>query len=248
MKLAEILVENTTALDKLRKYYDEQVDHLYIKDLPANNIIDGSCFGYWPADFKNEKREILPNGSILNTETGDVHDDLKQLFGSDGKIKPEFKNSLEFIKLYVNDNCTLDVSALLPGLERCSRLDIYCGEHLSANVIMPNFKGWPKCAKIELSGNHNLQIQSLDGLETTGVKDFSFGIYKGKKQIPSNPLRLLKCQNLETLFVNINVKNDAEDAEITKIFKIIRSHLKDKDIAECSEELIDAGLEEYAKL
>jgi hypothetical protein len=58
-------------------------------------------------------------------------------------------------------------------------------------------------------------------------------------------LTILKAPALEKVWINADAKIDPR---AFAAFRILNNHLESKNIADCMDELIEAGLKEYAKL
>ena len=70
-------------------------------------------------------------------------------------------------------------------------------------------------------------------------------ILQNMKHLTGNVLGLLKIKKLEKLSIDVS---GTYDIKSVRAIEIINNHLKSRDILSCQEELIENGLEEYAKL
>jgi hypothetical protein len=85
-------------------------------------------------------------------------------------------------------------------------------------------------------------VESFDSIVALEVETIEFS---GNNQLESTGvLKLLKNIHLKKILVHATETH----TELGKVMKIVGSHLKDKNIPDCMDELIEAGLKEYAKL
>jgi len=129
-----------------------------------------------------------------------------------------------------------------------------------------SFKNFPDTVRGDVKCYNN-KITSFEGVprEIDGVLDLirnpiaSFsGIYKhinkvGRIMIPvncqSSTLGLLKIKDLGMVSSDASDKNHPDYDKLSKMISIINNHNKgNRDILACQEELIEAGLKEYARL
>jgi hypothetical protein len=107
--------------------------------------------------------------------------------------------------------------------------------------IIPNFQKMPNSETILLS---SIEIESFKGIEKLSrLKSLEFG--DGVCRIKSGMLTILKAPALEKVWINADAKIDPR---AFAAFRILNNHLESKNIADCMDELIEAGLKEYAKL
>lgn len=90
-----------------------------------------------------------------------------------------------------------------------------------------------------------VNIASLKGIERlTKLKHITLEAANASTVATGGLLRLLKCPSLDDIFINMTYVEQRTRAAL----RIINKHLKDKNIPECQQELIEEGFEEYAKL
>lgn len=124
-------------------------------------------------------------------------------------------------------------------------------EHKDATAVIHDFQKMPDANELVFSG---AKIASFKGIETmTNLNGLD--IYQCT--LDCGLLRLLKCASLKKLVATRpqyssgdgGYRNVSDNKEFTKALNIVEKHLKGhRDVLECQEELIDAGLDEYAKL
>lgn len=105
---------------------------------------------------------------------------------------------------------------------------------------LKSLKGIPKKVKSLLIGIEDLP--SLDYLPESAV--YLNLMYLAKV---TNYLKILTVKNLNR--VNILLRNSPDGVDnSTKLTDIINKHIKTGDVIECQEELIEAGLKQYARM
>lgn len=180
------------------------------------------------------------------------------------RVKIEGFNVKRFAEIGKTPEISIDLDGKIHFSDKIESFEIYGGKvgkkHLaepikfdppdqltnfiSGNVELDFFnyiltaKDLPNCREMFFTGSALSgfsDIKKLTNLETIGF-DFS--------TITGGLLGLLKLPKLAT------IENYVEEKDPTafKALNIIKKHLKDKDLLACQDELIDADLEEYAKL
>lgn len=105
------------------------------------------------------------------------------------------------------------------------------------NILVNSFESFPHVNSLHLS---NATIKSFDGIDTNpNLKQ----LWLNNVYVWCGMLRLLKCKHLNMFWLG-----STHDENLKKAHKIIEAHLQDKDIVECQTALMDAGLEDFAKL
>jgi hypothetical protein len=119
-------------------------------------------------------------------------------------------------------------------------------EVIFATMLVENMLSAPNARGIEL---RHCYVKSLAGIEKLSNLKRLFWTYSGS-DAPFGVLGLLKLPNLiEIKFTFQMDPNDIREGEEAQVaLEIVNKHLKDKNVAECMDELIEAGLKEYAKL
>lgn len=113
----------------------------------------------------------------------------------------------------------------------------------SAIIIIPDFNEIPN-AKVEIELWGAIVIKSFQGIEKNTITSF---MLSEQTVVKCGLLRLLKMPNLK--FVPYFGKDaKGETTELGKAMAIIRKHMKEKNIPECQQELIEEGFQQYAKL
>jgi hypothetical protein len=113
-------------------------------------------------------------------------------------------------------------------------------------IIVDDFKEFPDCEFLNLW--KGVEILSFEGIENNIITEI--GLYDGI-HIRCGLLRILKMPHLKIFKMHADGGAfDAKplDKKLAQAVEIVRKHLKTKDISECMDELIEAGLKEYAKL
>jgi hypothetical protein len=115
-------------------------------------------------------------------------------------------------------------------------------ETLFFRTTVKDFQNVPDCRTVHL---WDCKVDSFSGIEKLeGCRRLALS-RRVNNHKPIGLLRLLKMPSLA--LVDFDRFIDDEQASLT-MSHIINKHLKDKDISECMDELIEAGLKEYAKL
>jgi hypothetical protein len=112
------------------------------------------------------------------------------------------------------------------------------GNNEGDGIIITNFKNLPYAKKFEFG---DVEIKSFEGInKNEQLRELNFADAKCHCGL----LSLLKVKSLESIFTWSGV-----DKNLSKAFDIIKKNLDEgRDIADCMDELIEAGLKEYAKL
>ena len=107
--------------------------------------------------------------------------------------------------------------------------------------VIDNFRNFPDVITLDIGGASVIEsfdgIQDIHGLEKLIITRFV-------KINDTKLLRLLKHPTLKEIY---NLPRD-NLSHAQKALMIISKHIESKDIADCMDELIEAGLKEYAKL
>jgi hypothetical protein len=116
------------------------------------------------------------------------------------------------------------------------------GRNTDGIAVLPSFNELPNTNYILF--HMPAIIKSLDGIEHLSKLRY-FKVAGGATDFDDKRfLRFFKAKNLKYL----EASDAGKENEIGKALAIVQKHLKEKDIAECMDELIEAGLKEYAKL
>lgn len=127
--------------------------------------------------------------------------------------------------------CSNNKLTSLEGAPETITRDFFC--HHNA---LTSLNGAPKYIKFSLDANSNA-LTSLEGIHKQ-IKSIGSGAYFEKNPIKSHVLGLLLIEDLK--FVEFDNK---------PLQNIINKYLKNgKDVFECQNELMDAGLEDFAQL
>lgn len=113
----------------------------------------------------------------------------------------------------------------------------------ACGLEMDDWATFPNVPSVLLANSlHNKfvinSLKNIDKLDKIRI----IRVGSGELEINCGLLKLLKMPELKA----INVGNP--DEKVEKAFKIINSHLKDRDVPECQQELIEEGLQEFATL
>jgi len=116
-----------------------------------------------------------------------------------------------------------------------------------SDIIIPDFLCLPvETTSIVFEDEFSIQIKSFKNIQRYAPKLKE--IYLDEdifSQCVVGVLPLLKLQNFKGTTFNSGVTFNTKFA---KALKILNNHLENKDIIECQDELIDAGLDDFAKL
>ena len=120
----------------------------------------------------------------------------------------------------------------------------YC----ASRTGISDFSGFPSVIEADFQCRGNDKITSLHDIDKHIKQINADGQGKGlfdvsMCEIKSNVLGVFKIKGVKSVYFD----HWTED-KLKKVTEIINKHLKTGDIFDCQEELIDAGLEEYAKL
>jgi hypothetical protein len=119
------------------------------------------------------------------------------------------------------------------------------GSYIADNNFLTDVKFLPKSIGVTSSNNiyiHDNQIVTLEGIQKTSFNKSNGTVVLYGNPIKSNILGLLLVKNMS------NIQFNKEDIGAQALQIVQQNLLKNKDILECQEELIEAGLKEYAKL
>ena len=106
-----------------------------------------------------------------------------------------------------------------------------------------DFTGFPKIIKSDLVFEDNCTFTSLKGIDKH-FTEVHGKIYFDANKIKSNVLGVVKIKGV----TEISTSADYRKIHGWKLEEILNKYLRTGDIFDCQDELIDAGLEEYAKL
>jgi len=197
--------------------------------------------------------EIHEDGSVSVNDTVNIsYKQFKKLTVKFRKITGTF--SLESCpNLQTLEGCPDEVG----GDFNCYQNDSLTSMKYMPKIIKGDFSGFsnPNLTSLEdFSNARSLNINLANCERLTSIKEIKRAKYlniTGCWRI-RNMLHLLKIKDLERVRIwspHIMFSQDDLAKKIKTLDNIINKHLSgDKDIMECQEELIDAGLEEYAHL
>jgi hypothetical protein len=127
--------------------------------------------------------------------------------------------------------CSNNKITSLEGAPETITRDFFCHDNALTSLV-----GAPKYIKFSLEASSNA-LTSLEGIHKQ-IKSIGVGAYFGKNPITSHVLGLMLIEDLQ--FVEFDNK---------QLQNIINKHLKEgRDVFECQNELMEAGLDEYAQL
>lgn len=110
-------------------------------------------------------------------------------------------------------------------------------------LVLKDFTELPKM--ISALNLYGVEIKSFKGIESLPLlKEISFAGGLTECLIEVGVLRLLKTLSLSRIIVF----NGGLDHETTEAMMIINAHLTNDDVPECQQHLIEAGLQQFAKL
>lgn len=171
------------------------------------------------------------------TDRSDVEEEIKNVLTADDKIKPG-KSYITVNPMIKGDNVydpPMDKNWWSKDVK-----DFSIAKGADRFVIVPNFECIPSAIE-HLSLSATI-VKTLKGIEDLHYLT-SFSV-SHNTEFNCGLLRLLKCPVLT--YVGNSGKD--VDKKLQDALDIIKKHLKDKNIPECQQELIEEGLQEYAKL
>lgn len=224
MKFKEYLKEDETwsVLDKF---------HDWLKD-------NGAKYRVWSGDWEVDSDEFNPNKT--STKTVDKDD----IFTRAGH-KLGFERVVSELQILYDDNHTgrLELPTSLFFIpDNLTKLTV--ANHGNNVIKLDRFDQLLDTRFLKL--HDKIEVHSFSGIEKLTrlkyltVNDDSLDSLK-------NPMLLLKSKSLKDVDINVT-RYDNDDKDVFKALKIVMKHLDTKDLAECADELYDAGLEEYATL
>lgn len=165
--------------------------------------------------------------------------DWTHFIGTDGKPKKTFQSSIALYSSKNNEVLDPPMSLSWWGSLRLGTVEVFSDAGFG-NALIKRWDNFPPGKYIQLADR--VVIESFSGIEK---QIYTEKIEIGEDQnMPKGLLRLLKMQSMKEL----KVHGDS-DNQLVRAAEILNKHLEgDKNIIECQAELIDADLEEYAKL
>jgi hypothetical protein len=149
------------------------------------------------------------------------------------KLKAEIKNMKMFAE-HPSTELTWPFDKVVAPTFRLEAL----GDNEGDGIIVTNFKNLPHAREFDFG---DVEIKSFEGVNEN---DKLVGLNFNNVKCQCGLLRLLKVKSLE----KISVWGSA-DKNLAKAIGIIRKNLDEgRDLPDCMDELIEAGLKEYAKL
>jgi hypothetical protein len=97
---------------------------------------------------------------------------------------------------------------------------------------------------------HDCEIKSWDNLrEFSGLREFKFDYRTFDDSEPAPLISIMRLPRLEKLHIYIpsNIAGRDFVKKAADVKNIIEKHIADKNIADCMDELMEAGFKEYAK-
>lgn len=231
MKIRELLEEN----NQKRKAIDDWIKKNF-NDLTIT-AQNGDIFWYDESD-DHEFTEIYDKDKRYKlSEIGEVRLRLEALIDESGQFSDEFQNITRF-KGHLKNGVSYITWPVLP-----KEIDVLDLESSGTKFEIKDFNGWPNTGVIDAGAGYGrrLTIYSFAGIDKlTNLKRLAFEC--DTIWIKGGVLRLLKCPSLT------EVKLESYDDSLENLQNIINKHLKNKNIPECQQELIEEELQEYAKL
>jgi hypothetical protein len=109
------------------------------------------------------------------------------------------------------------------------------------SMVVKNFYDIPDTKILEID---RLVITSMNGTGLQHLEELWLNFNTMKFEC--GLIGLLKLPKLQQINAVVGVKDD--DNKLLEAMRIVRKHLASKNIAECMDELMEAGLKEYAKM
>ena len=206
--------------------------------------------------FENVNNIPVIHFAIAMENVQDATDNIKTFTGN---VKWLLRNIAEQNIKCTNDKENLEVAieihnpSTLLKIDTINNLIIQCAEDLGeiAMGVPPLIKcNYPPSIDINLPGSSSVECILDITQPNTSLKDIS------KHVSGIETLTVRNCQNATGLLGLVNLKNvgyldlraNKNAHTLLQAEAIIQKHLQNgQDILECQEELIDAGLKEYAK-
>ena len=183
---------------------------------------------------KRQIKDILGLDSTLEIKDSSKASNIRVYLTPDFDFSTEAIIKLFKLRVYecLHDVST-DITAVSTYIIRCDGFPKFTIKLDTNSTIWPD-RFWINCKTSK--GN----LTSLSGLDK--VVPYKVIGFENPQLIKSNVLSLLRIKQL----VNIDLAGSFDDN--LEWFHILDNHLEDKDILQCQEDLIDAGLKDYAKL
>jgi hypothetical protein len=241
MKFKEFLKEEVNSQQEACKNFLRKFER--IKIYKESNATNGS----FEFDIRNRPDKQEPIGDthphrVYDLNTGEAYDILEGLFDEDGKVREYWRKGFR-LELWANSHQNLDWKNDFPGLTEYTRLNVALSDYDGTSSI-DNFHNWPKVQFLRIEG---FVLKSLAGIENTPLRTLRF-IFNKIDELQCGLLRVLKCPELTGLKINLHDESMEVSDGIDAMTEIIEKHLENHDIAECIDELIEAGFKQYAKM
>lgn len=190
--------------------------------------------------LKESNEDEIKNWFSIWTAQEDGSSDLDQSL-KDGKLHPKWA---KFAVWANKADQVFDPPMGTSWWDNNPELDEFAvvGALSSGSVIIPSFQKMPNVKELRFGRATIKSFKGIEKLSNLEIIDFSSGAFMIEG---GGLLSLLKAPKLRKFDIGIYA---TFEHDVMIALQIIEKHLKDKDIAECAEELIDAGLDEYAKL
>jgi hypothetical protein len=107
---------------------------------------------------------------------------------------------------------------------------------------LSNLKGMPSAPKVAFD---DCNLVSLEGIERCMAEQVSF-IRCNANMNPVGLLRVLKARNVKRFVISDSFGLGANVAN--QLHKIMNRHLESRSIADCMDDLIEAGFKDFAKM
>ena len=238
MKFKDFLNEESSAQQRACSNIKKKYENVLIKDTQNKEQFLYDTYTQPTDTFTDEKYPF----KVIDSNSGEIIDTLEGLFDENGKVRDEWRSGFK-IELALNDGEMIDWHHDFPGLEEFHRVIVKSGRN--SNVTIENFNDWPTAEYITAG---EFTLKSLAGIERfPKLKALRLNANK-VTDIQCGLMRLLKCPALGIFRIHLYDESSDVSDKFDKALDIIDKHLETKDIAECMDELIEAGFKEYAKL
>jgi hypothetical protein len=227
----------------------------YLKETeesPVQKLVDNlnKKYGWIAITTHDNQHFYYDSGRALGDPDDDDDDEnspISMLFDETGHVTTSFKHP-ESITIFARGEGNVNMAEDFPGMIGADNFHIKSDTRKQFKFLtVKSFKNWIPAHK-QLSINFGADpVTTLEGIEKQPCEELFIDI-QDEQSLKCGVLRLMKCPNLRYININVIAPSYDNDSDASKINDIINKHLPNKDLADCMDELIEAGLKEYAKL
>lgn len=193
-----------------------------------------------PDYLKFEK--LFHQGYYLSFNRGGTmrYNGLYQNILPDGEINPKTK-IIDYAASGTNMKFTWPFKRSAPNFVEAT-IEPHHPRDTISTLVIDDFSEMFDCENLRIRG---CDVKSFKGVESLNkLKILHLRIPDAG--IDCGLLRLIKCKGLT--YVNISSSRAKTESKCEHLTEIINKHLETHNVPECQQDLIEAGLQEYAKL